>query len=202
MDARTVVERELPADYEARVLTVGEHTSDPEPAVTISASPALARSSQGRALLVHVAPREAEAWVGRFTGAEPWADAIDAVAHTPHPHRLLVSVSGVATLVDVRSRQPIPIRAPRMDMVCGVLASPAHGLLLLATPWEIVALDQSGVRWVTRRLSIEQVRMDAIHGDLLRGTTEPDHLDLYDPERAAFRVDLRTGLARGGMHAT
>lgn len=57
----------------------------------------------------------------------------------------------------------------------------------------ITALDESGLRWQTDRLSIDGIRLDEVEGCRLAGVADPD-----DSEPRDFVVDLDTGRHEGG----
>lgn len=121
--------------------------------------------------------------------------AVRSVHSTPSPSVMCAVVGGEAVLISATD----PARHQWVDTagpVVTVRPVVAEKLLLLATPWAITAVDQSGVRWRTERLAIEGLRLDEVADGLLAGVADPS-----DDEPRDFAVDLRTGTHRGGVPA-
>jgi len=118
--------------------------------------------------------------------------ALTGVYPTPSPSTLCAVVGGDAVLIDVEH----PGRHEWLETggaVVAVRPVVAEGLLLLATPWSITALDSSGQLWQTQRLAIDGLRMDEVSDGLLAGVADPDDMEPRD-----FAVDLRSGRHEGG----
>ena len=66
--------------------------------------------------------------------------------------------------------------------------------MLLLTPWSITGVGPDGVAWTSRRVAIEDLRVDEVDDCWLRGVADPD-----DEESRDFAVNYRTGEVVGGI---
>lgn len=78
--------------------------------------------------------------------------------------------------------------------VIAVRSAVNAGLLVLATPWRVIAADATGVKWRTPRLAIDGLRLDDPTAGEVAGLADPD-----DDESRDFVIDLITGQHRGGF---
>lgn len=175
------------AEYEVRPLDDG--TFSP---ATYSFARADALST-GVDVLIEVAPHRGEAWVGAVRRPPSSVrGAITDVFPSPHPCRVCVVVQGDAYLIDVDQ----PTRYGALDSggpVVAVHPVVEEGVLLLASPWCVTAVDDSGRAWQTARLARFGLRLDEVDGGRLAGVADPD-----DDEPRDFVIDLRTGSHEGG----
>jgi hypothetical protein len=149
------------------------------------------RSGPG-GLIFEVDPGNSDSWVGF---ARPTSigsrNAVTGLFSTPDPGRLCVITQGVAYLVDVASRRFVLLSLS--DPVIFVTSLTDVGLLLLATPWRVLAIGRDGPAWRTERLAIDGLRLDETDGPRLVGVADPD-----SPEPRDFVIDLLNGSHRGG----
>jgi hypothetical protein len=138
-----------------------------------------------------VSPYDRSAWTVSLTVAEHGEGGVDGLFGTPSPTWACVVVHGSAFLVDVLD--PAVTSRVRTDgPVRQVLELADEGLLLLATAWSIIAIGAGSVLWMTDRLSVESLRLDAVADHRLQGVADPED------EARDFTVDLRTGAVDGG----
>jgi hypothetical protein len=78
--------------------------------------------------------------------------------------------------------------------VTQILPAPAAHLILLAGFHSVLAIDATGLRWQSARLSWEGVTMAHIDANHLHGTGWNMHTDHEVP----FTLDLATGAHQGG----
>ncbi len=178
----------FPADYDARVLK--ERPSD-------GAFYAFGRegwATSGIDVLIEVVPRAGEPWVGSVRRPPPTVKgALTAAYRTPHRSRVCALAGGDAYLIDVGSPQHFEVLDTGGPVVA-VYPILSEGLLLLASPWVVSAVDQDGRAWQTDRLAIHEVRLDEVEGGRLAGVADP-----RDDEPRDFVIDLRTGRHEGGV---
>jgi len=74
------------------------------------------------------------------------------------------------------------------------MPAPKDGVLLIATPQRVTAIDAGGTRWRTRRLAIDGIVLDRIEPGRMVGTADPGD----GPNARSFSVDLLSGDAEGG----
>jgi hypothetical protein len=114
--------------------------------------------------MIDVRPFEAPEWVGVF----PSGDLVgtNAVAITPDPECFTVVAGGRPYIVQAARPEQgaVVVREP----VTSVVAASAAGLLLLVSFSEIVALGDSGVRWESPRLCLDELEVVGSAGSELR----------------------------------
>jgi hypothetical protein len=103
----------------------------------------------------------------------------------PGRDHLCVVADGIAYLIDVR--QPEAGALIAQNMVWQVETVPDANLLLLVSPWDIVAIGLEGVAWRTRRLAVEDLRIE--QGDAKSIVCSLDNLG----GTSTIQLDPRTG---------
>jgi hypothetical protein len=110
----------------------------------------------------------------------------------PRPQHMLAIAGGYAYLVD--TTHPAECLHIALKPAVSVLPLPAEGLIVLAGFHHLVAIDATGVRWTTTRLTWEGLTLDGAREGKLHGLGWSMPLD----RELAFSVDLRTGEHTGG----
>lgn len=101
-------------------------------------------------------------------------------------------VDGSVFIVDVRH----PESASFVDTggaVTGVGYADVPGLVLLATDWEVFAVNGPTIAWRSGRIAIEGIRLGQVDGTRLVGVAD-EHTD----EPRTFLIDLTSGAVAGG----
>jgi hypothetical protein len=114
----------------------------------------------------------------------------------PRADNLLALAGGYAYLIDTLAPETclhLPLRP-----VTQVLSSPESGLILLAGFHHVLALDATGIRWQSARLSWEGVTLTEVRDGRLHGLGWNLPVDREVP----FTVDLETGKHEGGGYET
>lgn len=143
-------------------------------------------------LIFEVNPGDSDSWVGfahpRSVGNRY---AVTGLFSTPDPGKLCVITQGTAYLVDAATRRFV---MPALsEPVISVASLTDAGLLLLATPWRVMAIGHDGPAWQTERLAIDGLRLDETDGSRLVGVADPDSAEPRD-----FVIDLIEGTHQGG----
>jgi hypothetical protein len=110
----------------------------------------------------------------------------------PRPDDLLALAGGYAYLIDTLAPSPslhLPLRP-----VPQILSAPPAGLILLAGFHNVIAIDATGLRWQSARLSWEGINLTEVRDNQLHGTGWNLHTDRELP----FTLDLSTGAHEGG----
>jgi hypothetical protein len=110
----------------------------------------------------------------------------------PRADDILAIAGGYAYLIDTQAPEHclhLPLRPATQ-----VLSAPAAGLILLAGFHHVLAVDATGIRWQSARLSWEGVTMTHADATQLHGTGWNMHTDREVP----FTIDLITGTHQGG----
>ena len=71
----------------------------------------------------------------------------------------------------------------------------AHGIIVFASFTDLVAYGQSGIKWKTRRLTWDGLRITDITAKSIKG----EFWDSRSAAMATFVVDLTTGTDQGGI---
>ena len=110
----------------------------------------------------------------------------------PRPDDLLAIAGGYAYLIDTLNPTHslhLPLRP-----VTQILSAPQANLILLAGFHNVIAIDATGLRWQSARLSWEGITLTHADAHHLHGTGWNLHTDREIP----FTIDLTTGTHTGG----
>lgn len=144
-----------------------------------------APGADGRRRVIRFEPNEADSWIASFAAPRPGVRSLSAFLATPDPARACIVERGSAFIGDVRTGDGFELVVDAGPMVQATALRSA-GLLLLHTPWTLVAIDHAGVRWESPRLAIDGFQLTGLELGRVVGL-DPD--DGGHP----FTVDLETG---------
>ncbi len=143
----------------------------------------------GTPVTIEVHPMGAQPWVGSFASGD--LGGVSALSAAPSPRHLVAVVDGLAYLVD--TADPRDGATILSDMVRQV-APVETDLLLLATTLDIVALGSEGPVWQTKRLVVDDLRIEGASKDRIVATG-----DMLDVDRPEIVLDPRTGEQTHGL---
>ncbi|MDQ3031642.1 MAG: hypothetical protein M3Y87_04435 [Myxococcota bacterium] len=138
---------------------------------------------------LRVQPEAGAPWIGTFASAASNEHGITRVVSLPDPDTLCVVSRGAGYIVSASTPDvwgPV-LATPIVDVRAVVSA----GIVVAATQTDILAIGDCGVKWRTKRLAWDGLRIVSIGDQTLRG----EYQDLEDVVRT-FEVDLMTGAAR------
>jgi hypothetical protein len=72
-----------------------------------------------------------------------------------------------------------------------------HGIIVFANFTELVAYGSQGLKWRTKRLTWDSMKVVEVTDDLLKG----EFWDIRSESTQGFTVDLATGNHEGGIDA-
>lgn len=185
----TTASTPFPAEYQAELIDdFPAHGAD-----AIEFCAPFASADLGTVVLLKVVNADGDSWIGGFKRRQSrGTPGLTGVYSTPNPRRLCVVIHGDAYLIN--STRPTPNAwVATGGPVTSIRPAPGEGLLLLASPWKVSALDEDGVRWQSPRLAIEGIRLDEVADGRVAGVADPD-----DEEPRDFVINLRTGVHSGG----
>lgn len=177
----------FPASYDVRVVTEIPHQRQS----------LLEFSRDGRivdgGVMIEVSPVAGGEWTGIVANAsESVPLAHSGVYSTPAEKTLCVVARGDAYFLDTSN--PKEWWALEDGPVVAVRSALAERLLLLATPWRVVAVGEGGLAWRTSRIAIDGIALGEVSDGRLAGVADP-----HDDESQEFLIELRTGYHRGGF---
>lgn len=148
-------------------------------------------------IVVRVDPLAGEEWTGLFGPAYTSPPAANGVFATPDPNWLCVVVGGRAMAI----RADLPGEHVEIPVfpVTSVMAVVPQRLLLFAGFTSITAWGSEGVKWGTRSLSWDGIRLGNLRDGVLldgEGWSAPEN------RFVPFEVDLRNGDHRGGASSS
>jgi hypothetical protein len=110
----------------------------------------------------------------------------------PHPDHLLALAGGYAYVIDTLVPEHcvhLPLRP-----VTQILPATSAGVLLMAGFHNVLALDATGIRWQSARISWEGITLTRTDANHLHGTG----WNLRTDREVPFKIDLLTGEHTGG----
>jgi hypothetical protein len=143
--------------------------------------------------MVNVTPYEGDPWLGIFAFGQITPKGVTGIFSTPNPERLCVAAQGNAFIVSVSDPSTWEsVRAiPVIDVRCVV----KHGIIVFANFTELVAYGSQGLKWRTKRLTWDSMKVVEVTDDLLKG----EFWDIRSESTQGFTVDLATGNHEGGI---
>lgn len=145
---------------------------------------------------VEVHPSVGQPWQGTFAFGQITPRGISGIFTTPEAKRVCVVSRGEGYFIDVEN--PIAWEPVRATPIVDVRPIKAQGIIVFANFTELVAYGDVGIKWRTRRLGYDGLRIVEATDDVIRG----EFWDLATEAPAEFVVDLATGEARGGVDET
>src|SRR5258707_9516838 len=182
------IDRTFPQSYECEWLLETQQTVLPHYYYP-GASPEGGRDG----VLIRVRPEGGQAWVGTFAFGIFTVKGISGIFTTPNPDRVCVVAVGEAYLVSASA--PTEWEAISILPIIDVRPIRAHGIIVFANFTELVAYGQTGIKWTTRRLTWDSLKITEVTDDLIKG----EYWDILSEAMASFVVDLATGEHTGGI---
>jgi hypothetical protein len=140
-----------------------------------------------------VQPEAARSWIGIFAFGKFGKTGVTRIVSMPDLERLCVVARGAGYVVT--AAQPESWEPVQAIPVIDVRTIPGAGLVVFANHTEIMAYDRNGVKWRTKRLAWDGLKIVAVSDQRLFGEYE----DVRQEAVQRFEVDLATGEARGGV---
>lgn len=144
-------------------------------------------------VIVRVLPETAEAWIGMFAFGKFGKAGVSRVLSMPDAEKICVVARGAGYVVT--ASKPDTWEAIRAIPIIDVQAIPAAGLVVFANHTEMLAYDESGAKWRTKRLAWDGLKIIAVGDRTLVG----EYWDIREEVMQRFEVDLTTGASRGGV---
>jgi hypothetical protein len=145
-------------------------------------------------VLAEIRPENGEPWLGTFAFGRIAPKGATGIFTTPSPHRLCVVAMGEGYIVSANASAAWePVRAtPIID----VRPIRAQGIIVFASFTELVAYGPTGIKWRTKRLTWDNLKITEVTDTLIRG----EFFDIRSEATEGFVVDLATGVHQGGIN--
>jgi len=147
-------------------------------------------------VLIQVEPKSYPAWIGTFAYGTLSPKGITKVFSMPDPNCLCVVARGQGYIVP--AAEPTKYQDLAFHPILDVRIVPKQGLIVFANFTELLAYDASGIRWRTKRLAWDSLKITEVTDDIIRG----EFWDIRSEQMSSFIVDLRTGDHQDGAEFT
>jgi hypothetical protein len=144
-------------------------------------------------IVVRVRPEVEEPWIGMFAFGKFGKAGITRFLSMPDPEKLCVVAKGAGYLVTAAT--PDIWETVRAIPIIDVHSIPGAGLVVFASFTELLAYGDKGVKWRTKRLAWDGLKIIAVGERTLVG----EYWDIREEAMQRFEVDLTTGAATGGV---
>jgi len=144
-------------------------------------------------LIVEVCVEKAPKWLGTFAFGTLSPKGMSGIFTTPDPNRLCVVSRGSGFLV--AAADPNKWAMVRAVPIVDVRPVVAQGILVFATLTDLVAYNEAGIKWRTKRLAWDGLTLTGVTETVIAGT----FYDIRKEARGTFVVDLTTGEHEGGI---
>ena len=144
-------------------------------------------------LIVRMLPEDRRVWIGVFAFGRFGSQGLSNISSTPDPYKVCVVATGAGYIVN--TRDPRDWEAVASVPIIDVVSAQTARLIIFADYTELVAYGEDGMKWRTKRLALDGLRIIEVGECTLVGEYE----DLRSESVQRFEVDLLTGSSRGGI---
>ncbi len=159
---------------------------------TVFHYPGAIRDRTTGGLLIKVKPKTGQPWIGSFASGCRSAAVLTEIISCPDASEICVVSSGAAYVV--RTDDPTKWQTLPCFPVTQALEIPAHNLLVFSDFTKLVAFGTEGVKWISPRLAIDELKILEVENDCLRVSAwrggqkaEIDQVDLSTGEQIQTR---------------
>jgi len=144
-------------------------------------------------LIVEVISIEGKRWVGVFAFGEISPKAISGIYSMPDCNKFCVVSRGAGYIVS--SSDPKDWQEVKAIPVMDIRPIKSQNILVFADYTELVAYDETGIKWHTERLAYDSFKITEVTEKSLKG----EFWNIRNEANETFEVDLVTGLQVGGI---
>jgi hypothetical protein len=144
-------------------------------------------------LVVRTRSASGREWLGTFAFGSIARDGISGISSLPDPTRICVVSRGQGYIVN--AEMPESWETVDATPVMAVRPILSQGIAVFATYVDLVAYGVSGIKWRTRRLAWDSLRITEVTDLVIRG----EFWDVRSGEIRTFAVDAVTGDHEGGL---
>jgi len=151
---------------------------------------ASSRSPMSQPLIVRITADDGLGWVGTFGGWDEWG--MRAAYACPHPEMLLIVAGGVGYLLNIRNPSAY-VAIPALP-IRDVQGTRGAAILIGADFTKLFAVDDSGLRWVSERLCLDQLKIITATAEEVAATGSFGG----SSSDQAITIDMNSGRKRSG----
>lgn len=155
--------------------------------------PGASTQSNKDGMIVQINPERREAWIGIFGFGNISKNGVSGVYTTPHSNKLCVIANGAGYIVS--SDNPKNWEEIKYIPIIDARISKAQKLIIFADYTELIAYNDSGVKWKTKRLSWDNLKIIELSDNYIKG----EYYDIRSEVNEFFEVDLVSGISKGGV---
>ena len=144
-------------------------------------------------LIVEVISSEGKSWIGIFAFGEISRNGISGVYSTPDPNKFCVVSKGAGYIVS--SNNPKDWQEVKAIPVMDVRSINHQKIIVFADYTELVAYDETGIKWRTERLAYDSFKITEVTEYTLKG----EFWNIRNEANETFEVNLTTGSQLGGI---
>lgn len=144
-------------------------------------------------ILIQVRPQNGKMWLGTFAFGRLTPQGVSGLFTMPDPERFCVVSKGAGCIVSAAS--PAEWEALCVTPIIDVRSVRAQGIIVFANFTELAAYGPSGIKWRTKRLTWDGLKIVEVTDTSIRG----QFWDIRSETIAEFVVDLETGTHQGGI---
>jgi hypothetical protein len=145
-------------------------------------------------LLLRLRPPDRPPWIGVFEFGSREDSLVTEVFSHPDPQKLFVIARGRGYIIEPASPTQWEDLAPYP--IAAAWGIEMHDLTVFSDFTRLTAYGAAGIAWTTPRLGWDELVVTDITADTIIGAGSDPTL----PQPVEFRVDIRTGVARGGSN--
>jgi|WetSurMetagenome_2_1015567.scaffolds.fasta_scaffold145324_2 hypothetical protein len=173
----------FPRLYQCRKLTELPNSSIPR-----FYYPGASEQGGGDGILLEVSPEQGRPWLGIFAFGRISPRGVTGIFTTPDPHRLCVVMQGDGYLVSANN--PTSWEDVREWPILDVRPVKSQQLLIFADDFGLTAYGETGIRWRTEDLVVDELVITEVTDTHIRGR---GWIPEGEPGSYCFSVDLKTG---------
>ena len=144
-------------------------------------------------IIVRINPESGKSWVGIFALGNVSKNGFSGVYTTPHSNKLCVVANGTGYIVS--SDNPQKWEEIKSIPIIDVRISKVQELIIFADYTKLIAYDNNGVKWNTKRLSWDNLKIIELSDDYIKG----EYYDISSEANEFFEVNLISGISKGGV---
>lgn len=143
-------------------------------------------------LTIKVISPNGESWIGIFEFGKISGNGISGIFTTPNTDIICIVAKGAGYMVSTSN--PLNWEQVKSIPIMDVRPIKSHNLLIFADYTELVAYNDTGIKWRTERLAYDNLKIIEITEDFIKG----EYWNISNDSNDTFKVNIETGEQIGG----